>query len=124
MHMYIFLCISLAHNSSICRPCQSSKPSMVCTWWCRTRWDEEGLDPDQPLLRVGLANRRRDTPYEGESTASDQFQSPVMPSCSQTTMHAQEGWHRALSTDCIVEATCYNPCSDGKVGCRTYSITY
>ena len=31
----------------------------------RTRWNQEGLDPEQPLLRVGLANRRRDTPFEG-----------------------------------------------------------
>ena len=37
---------------------------------CRTRWDQEGLDPAQPLLRVGLANRRRDTPYEGMPTSS------------------------------------------------------
>lgn len=37
---------------------------------CRMRWGEEGLDPEQNLLRVTMANRRQDTPYEGDPHTS------------------------------------------------------
>ncbi|KAL0030548.1 hypothetical protein WJX79_003716 [Trebouxia sp. C0005] len=43
----------------------ASKKASTFTEYFKTRWNQEGLDPSQPLLRVGLANRRRDTPYEG-----------------------------------------------------------
>ncbi|KAL0046074.1 hypothetical protein WJX82_001682 [Trebouxia sp. C0006] len=43
----------------------ASKKASTFTEYFKTRWNQEGLDPGQPLLRVGLANRRRDTPYEG-----------------------------------------------------------
>lgn len=81
----------------------------VCMVPCRTRWDEEGLDPDQPLLRVGLANRRRDTPYEGMQCLTPGFspgctpgstpgfsQTLSCPSYSKNRSCTHQALHKAL----------------------------